>query len=111
MVNILDATNLSGKLEGEVVLLPQLPMILSDSPTHSNVCNFQFAQHLLWPLKGTTSQRGLLHPPQCTTSREDREIERRAITDRSVTSRTIAQHIGSVKHHLVSARTIRRHLQ
>ncbi|GFU28123.1 transposable element Tcb1 transposase [Trichonephila clavipes] len=31
--------------------------------------------------------------------------------DRSVTSRTIAQHIESVTHHLVSARTIRRRLQ
>ncbi|GFX33059.1 hypothetical protein TNCV_5042271 [Trichonephila clavipes] len=43
MGNILEATILSGKLQGEVVLLPQIPMILSDSPTHSNVCNFQFA--------------------------------------------------------------------
>ncbi|GFY33514.1 uncharacterized protein TNCV_4538421 [Trichonephila clavipes] len=34
-----------------------------------------------------------------------------AVTDRSVTSRTIAQHIESVTHHLVSARTIRRRLQ
>ncbi|GFU05934.1 HTH_38 domain-containing protein [Trichonephila clavipes] len=34
-----------------------------------------------------------------------------AVTDRSVTSRTVAQHIESVKHHLVSARTIRRRLQ
>ncbi|GFV63907.1 transposable element Tcb1 transposase [Trichonephila clavipes] len=34
-----------------------------------------------------------------------------AMTDRSVTSRTIAQHIESVTHHSVSARTIRRRLQ
>ncbi|GFV13981.1 transposable element Tcb1 transposase [Trichonephila clavipes] len=34
-----------------------------------------------------------------------------AVTDRSVTSRTVAQHIESVTHHSVSARTIRRHLQ
>ncbi|GFW45409.1 transposable element Tcb2 transposase [Trichonephila clavipes] len=34
-----------------------------------------------------------------------------AVTDCSVTSRTIAQHIESVTHHSVSARTIRRHLQ
>ncbi|GFT72587.1 transposable element Tcb1 transposase [Trichonephila clavipes] len=34
-----------------------------------------------------------------------------AVMDRSVTSRTIAQHIESVTHHSVSARTIRRHLQ
>ncbi|GFW46012.1 uncharacterized protein TNCV_3276301 [Trichonephila clavipes] len=33
-----------------------------------------------------------------------------AVTDRSVTSRTIAQHIESVTHHSVSARTIRRRL-
>ncbi|GFY10794.1 transposable element Tcb1 transposase [Trichonephila clavipes] len=33
------------------------------------------------------------------------------VTDRSVTSRTIAQHTESVTHHSVSARTIRRHLQ
>ncbi|GFV66228.1 transposable element Tcb1 transposase [Trichonephila clavipes] len=34
-----------------------------------------------------------------------------AVTDRSVTSRTIAQHVDSVTHHSVSARTIRRRLQ
>ncbi|GFT22178.1 transposable element Tcb1 transposase [Trichonephila clavipes] len=34
-----------------------------------------------------------------------------AVTDHSVTSRTIAQHIESVTHHTVSARTIRRRLQ
>ncbi|GFW15227.1 transposable element Tcb1 transposase [Trichonephila clavipes] len=34
-----------------------------------------------------------------------------AVTDRSVTSRTVAQHIESVTHHSVSARTIRRRLQ
>ncbi|GFV45611.1 transposable element Tcb1 transposase [Trichonephila clavipes] len=34
-----------------------------------------------------------------------------AVTDRSVTSRTVEQHIGSVTHHLVSARNIRHHLQ
>ncbi|GFW29178.1 transposable element Tcb1 transposase [Trichonephila clavipes] len=33
------------------------------------------------------------------------------VTDRSVTSRTVAQHIESVTHHSVSAHTIRRHLQ
>ncbi|GFX58737.1 transposable element Tc1 transposase [Trichonephila clavipes] len=33
------------------------------------------------------------------------------VTDRSVTSRTIAQHIEFVTHHSVSERTIRRHLQ
>ncbi|GFT83671.1 uncharacterized protein TNCV_2826031 [Trichonephila clavipes] len=39
---------------------------------------------------------------------QDRQIVRMAVTDRSVTSRTIAQHIESVTHHSVSARTIRR---
>ncbi|GFU04281.1 transposable element Tcb1 transposase [Trichonephila clavipes] len=34
-----------------------------------------------------------------------------AVTDRSITSRTVAQHIESVTHHSVSARTIRRRLQ
>ncbi|GFS69160.1 transposable element Tcb1 transposase [Trichonephila clavipes] len=61
--------------------------------------------------KGTTDQRGQSHPPQCTTSSEDKQIGRMAVTDRSITSRTIAQHIECVTHHLVSARTIRCHLQ
>ncbi|GFW73950.1 transposable element Tcb1 transposase [Trichonephila clavipes] len=64
-----------------------------------------------WMQEGTADQRGQSHPPQCTTSREDRQIERKAVTDRSVTSRTIARHIESVTHHSVSARTIRRRLQ
>ncbi|GFY26440.1 transposable element Tc1 transposase [Trichonephila clavipes] len=34
-----------------------------------------------------------------------------AVTDRSVTSRTIAQHVESVTHHSVFARIIRRRLQ
>ncbi|GFV21828.1 transposable element Tcb1 transposase [Trichonephila clavipes] len=34
-----------------------------------------------------------------------------AVTDRSVASRTVAQHIEPVTHHSVSARTIRRRLQ
>ncbi|GFX85455.1 transposable element Tcb1 transposase [Trichonephila clavipes] len=61
--------------------------------------------------EGSTDQRGQSHPPQCTTSREDQQIVRTAVTDRSVTSRTVAQHIESVTHHSVSARTIRRRLQ
>ncbi|GFV17154.1 transposable element Tcb1 transposase [Trichonephila clavipes] len=61
-----------------------------------------------WMQEGTTDRRGRSHPPQCTTSCEDRQIVRMAVTDRSVTSRTIAQHIESIKHHSVSARTIRR---
>ncbi|GFT48359.1 transposable element Tcb1 transposase [Trichonephila clavipes] len=49
-----------------------------------------------WMQEGTTDQRDRSHPPQCTTSREDRQIVRMAVTDRSVTSRTVAQHIESV---------------
>ncbi|GFW01495.1 transposable element Tcb1 transposase [Trichonephila clavipes] len=64
-----------------------------------------------WMQEGTTDQRGLSPPPQCTTSREDRQIVRMAVMDRSVTSRTISQHIESVTRHSVSARTIRRRLQ
>ncbi|GFT33908.1 transposable element Tcb1 transposase [Trichonephila clavipes] len=60
---------------------------------------------------GTTDRRSRSHPPQCTTSREDRQIVRMAVTDRSVTSRTVAQHIESVTHHSLSARTMRRRLQ
>ncbi|GFW55169.1 transposable element Tcb1 transposase [Trichonephila clavipes] len=58
----------------------------------------------------TTDLRGRSHPPQCTTSRENKQNVRMAVTDSSVTSR-IAQHLESVTHHSVSARTIRRRLQ
>ncbi|GFX68121.1 HTH_Tnp_Tc3_2 domain-containing protein [Trichonephila clavipes] len=61
--------------------------------------------------EGTMDRRSRSHPPQCTTSREDRQIVRVAVTDRSVTPRTVAQHIESVMPHSVSARTIRRRLQ
>ncbi|GFV85057.1 transposable element Tcb1 transposase [Trichonephila clavipes] len=64
-----------------------------------------------WMQEGTKDRRGRSHPPQCTTSREKRQIVRMAVTDLSVTSRTIAQHIESVMHHSVSARTIRRRLK
>ncbi|GFW84290.1 transposable element Tcb1 transposase [Trichonephila clavipes] len=64
-----------------------------------------------WMQEGTTDRHGRSHPPQCTTSCEDKQIVRMAVMDRSVTSRTIAQHIESVTHHSVSARTIRRRLQ
>ncbi|GFV83992.1 transposable element Tcb1 transposase [Trichonephila clavipes] len=64
-----------------------------------------------WMQEGTTDRRGRSHLPQCTTSRDDRQIVRMAVTDRSVTSRTVAQHIEHVTHHSVSARTIRRRLQ
>ncbi|GFY21300.1 transposable element Tcb1 transposase [Trichonephila clavipes] len=62
-----------------------------------------------WMQKGTTDRRGRSHPPQCTSSREDRRIVRMA--DRSVTLRTAAQLIESVTQHSVSARIIRRRLQ
>ncbi|GFX26598.1 transposable element Tcb1 transposase [Trichonephila clavipes] len=64
-----------------------------------------------WMQEGTTDRRGRSQPPQCTTSREDRKIVRLAVTDRSVTSRTVAQHIESVTPDSVSARTIRHRLQ
>ncbi|GFU47764.1 transposable element Tcb1 transposase [Trichonephila clavipes] len=64
-----------------------------------------------WMQEDMTDRRSELHPPQCTTSREDRQMVRMAVTNRSVTSKTIAQHIESVTHHSVSARTIRRRLQ
>ncbi|UYV68040.1 hypothetical protein LAZ67_5002891 [Cordylochernes scorpioides] len=43
--------------------------------------------------EGTTDRRVRSHPPQCTTSRDDKQIVRMAVTDRSVTSRSVAQHI------------------
>ncbi|GFU25164.1 transposable element Tcb1 transposase [Trichonephila clavipes] len=61
--------------------------------------------------EGTTDRRDRSHPPQCTTSREDRQIVRMAVTDPSVTSRTVAQYIESVTHRSVSAHTIRCRLQ
>ncbi|GFV49712.1 transposable element Tcb1 transposase [Trichonephila clavipes] len=64
-----------------------------------------------WMEEGTVDRGGRSHPPQCTTSCEDRQIVRKAVMDRSVTSQTIAQHFVSVTHHSVSAHTIRRHLQ
>ncbi|GFY05426.1 transposable element Tc1 transposase [Trichonephila clavipes] len=64
-----------------------------------------------WMHEDTTDRRGRSLPPQCTTSREDRQIVRMAVTDLSLTSRTIAHHIESVTHHSVSERTIRHRLQ
>ncbi|GFW74580.1 hypothetical protein TNCV_114311 [Trichonephila clavipes] len=61
--------------------------------------------------EGTADQSDRSHPPQFPTSHEDRQIVRITVTDRLVTSRTIAQQIESVALHSVSARTIRRHLQ
>ncbi|GFU05457.1 transposable element Tc1 transposase [Trichonephila clavipes] len=64
-----------------------------------------------WMQEVTTDRRGQSHLPQCTTSREDRKIVRKAVTDHSVSSRTVAQYIESVTHHSVSAHAIRRRLQ
>ncbi|GFW47997.1 transposable element Tcb1 transposase [Trichonephila clavipes] len=64
-----------------------------------------------WIQEGTTDLRRQSHPSQCTTSHEERQILRMAVTDRSVTSRTVEQHIESVTHHSVSACTIRHRLQ
>ncbi|GFX09970.1 transposable element Tcb1 transposase [Trichonephila clavipes] len=61
--------------------------------------------------EGPTNRRGRSHSLQCTTSSEDRQIVCIAVTDPSVTSRTIAQPTKSVTHHSVSARTIRCCLQ
>ncbi|UYV67816.1 hypothetical protein LAZ67_5002125 [Cordylochernes scorpioides] len=72
-----------------------------------------------------TSTRGILPArsraggkydgPTCsiasTTSRANRQIVCMAVTDLSVTSRTVAQRIQSVTQHSVSVRTIRRRLQ
>ncbi|GFY14109.1 transposable element Tcb1 transposase [Trichonephila clavipes] len=43
-----------------------------------------------WMQEGTMDRRGRSHPPQCTTSREDRQIVRMAVKNRPVTSRTVA---------------------
>ncbi|GFX81058.1 transposable element Tcb1 transposase [Trichonephila clavipes] len=64
-----------------------------------------------WMQESTTDRRSRSHPLQCTTSREDRQIVRMIVTDSSVLSRTVAQHIVSAMHHSVSARAIRRRLQ
>ncbi|GFT15095.1 transposable element Tcb1 transposase [Trichonephila clavipes] len=64
-----------------------------------------------WMQEGMTDRRGRSDRTQCITSREERQIVRMAMTEHSVTSRTVAQHIESVTHHSVSARTIRRRLQ
>ncbi|GFW34421.1 transposable element Tcb1 transposase [Trichonephila clavipes] len=61
--------------------------------------------------EGKKKRCGRSHPHQCTSSREDRQIVRMTVTDRSVTSRTVAQHIESVTYQSVSARTIRHRLQ
>ncbi|GFY22671.1 transposable element Tcb1 transposase [Trichonephila clavipes] len=75
--------------------------------------SIQITRHLQHALaeEGKTYRRGRSHPPQGTTLRVYRQIVRMAVTDRSATSRTIAQHIESVTHHSVTACTIRHRLQ
>ncbi|GFT65027.1 transposable element Tcb1 transposase [Trichonephila clavipes] len=59
----------------------------------------------------TAYNAGRSHPPQCIPSLEGRQIVRLAVTDCSLRSRTVTQHIEPVTHQSVSARTIRRRLQ
>ncbi|GFX10330.1 transposable element Tcb1 transposase [Trichonephila clavipes] len=61
--------------------------------------------------EGTTDRRCRSPPPQSTTSRENRKVVRMTLTDHLVTLRTVAQHIESITHHSMSARTTRRRLQ
>ncbi|GFX06024.1 transposable element Tcb1 transposase [Trichonephila clavipes] len=61
--------------------------------------------------EGTTDRRGRSHPPQLTTSRENRQIVGMAVMDRPVTSRTVANHFEAGTYYSVSARNIRRRLQ
>ncbi|GFX99298.1 transposable element Tcb1 transposase [Trichonephila clavipes] len=46
-----------------------------------------------WMQEGTMDRRGRSHSPQGTPSVEDRQIVRMTVTHRTVTSRTVAQHI------------------
>ncbi|GFV87203.1 transposable element Tcb1 transposase [Trichonephila clavipes] len=39
-----------------------------------------------WMQEGKTNRRGRSHSPQCTTSREEKQIVRMVVTGRSVTS-------------------------
>ncbi|GFX82558.1 transposable element Tc1 transposase [Trichonephila clavipes] len=64
-----------------------------------------------WMQEGTMDRRGRSHLPQCTTSCEDNQIVRMAVSDHSATSRTVVQQIESVTHHSVFTSAIRRRLQ
>ncbi|GFY35831.1 transposable element Tcb1 transposase [Trichonephila clavipes] len=54
---------------------------------------------------------GPIEPPCCSTGCNDSRIVRMAVMDHVATSRSIAQQVQSVTHHLMSVRTIRRRLQ
>ncbi|GFU85795.1 transposable element Tcb1 transposase [Trichonephila clavipes] len=92
------------KLPSDVVFYPSLIRVGRNQSTVIRICD-------RWMQECTTDQRGPSHPPQCTISREERKVVCLAVTDRSITSRTTAQHIESATHHSVSAHTIRRRLQ
>ncbi|UYV75812.1 hypothetical protein LAZ67_13001425 [Cordylochernes scorpioides] len=47
-----------------------------------------------WMQEVTTDRRVRSHAPQCTTSRADRQIVCKAVTDRSVTSQTVAHRVA-----------------
>ncbi|UYV82665.1 hypothetical protein LAZ67_22000440 [Cordylochernes scorpioides] len=50
-----------------------------------------------WKQESTTDRRVRSHPPLCTTSRADRQIVRMALTDRSVTSLSVAENAGATR--------------
>ncbi|GFX28977.1 transposable element Tcb1 transposase [Trichonephila clavipes] len=52
----------------------------------------------------TTNWRGRLHPSRCSTASDDRRIVCMVVMDHAATSRTKAQQIQSITHHLVRRR-------
>ncbi|UYV78713.1 hypothetical protein LAZ67_16002515 [Cordylochernes scorpioides] len=68
----------------------------SDEDTFEDeFCDEEMDENQPSPWEGTTDRRVRSDPPQCTTSRADRQIVRMAVKYRSVSSRTVAQHIQS----------------
>ncbi|MBJ5579765.1 hypothetical protein JGG64_23155 [Salmonella enterica subsp. enterica serovar Derby] len=59
-----------------------------------------------WVQEGRTDRRAQSLQPRHTTDREDRHVVRRALTDRTATSRTLAQELGCVAQQPLSVRTI-----
>ncbi|GFX96344.1 transposable element Tcb1 transposase [Trichonephila clavipes] len=57
-----------------------------DSRVGRNQTVMRICDH--WMQEGTTDRCGRSHPPQCTTSCENRQIVHMAVTDQSVTSGT-----------------------
>ncbi|MBJ5459487.1 hypothetical protein JGG43_23985 [Salmonella enterica subsp. enterica serovar Typhimurium] len=64
-----------------------------------------------WVQEGQTDRRERSPQPRHATDREDRHVVHRALTDRTATSRTLAQELGHVVQQPVSARTFPRRLQ